>query len=101
MKIGMSTSCLYPQLTETAFEKLGKNGIKTAEIFFNCYSELEPRFVKGLKATADNYGINVVSVHPTFSLAESFVLFSSYQRRYDEGHEIYKRNAEIVCALGG
>ena len=101
MKTGMSTSCLYPQLTETSLEKLGKNGIKTAEIFFNSYGELEPDFVNMLKCTVKRYGMRVISVHPTFSLAESFVFFSAYGRRFEEGLDIYRRYAEIVCELGG
>ncbi|MBR3144602.1 MAG: sugar phosphate isomerase/epimerase [Clostridia bacterium] len=101
MKIGMSSSCLYPVYTEESLKKLGENGVKTAEIFFNSYGELESDFVKQLKAIKERYDMDIISVHPTFSLAESFVYFSSYKRRYDEGMELYKRYAEIVCELGG
>ena len=44
--------------------------------------------------------MKITSVHPTLSLAESFMLFSNYQRRYDEGIENYKRYAQIAYVLG-
>ena len=101
MKIGISTSCFYPLLTEKSLQKIGENNVHTTEIFFNALSELEPDFVKILKGIAREYDISVLSVHPTFSLAESFVYFSSYERRYREGLDTYKRYAEIVTELGG
>ena len=45
MKIGISTACLYPMLTEKSLEEVGKSGIKDAEIFFNSMGELEKDFV--------------------------------------------------------
>lgn len=100
MKIGVSTSCLYPLETEKALLGIAKAGIKTTEIFFNANCELEKDFVDGLKRIKDEYGTEIVSVHPTMSLAESFMFFSNYQRRYAEGMEYYKRYAEIACELG-
>lgn len=100
MKLGISSSCFYPLETEISFELLGKNGIKTAEIFFNAISELERPFVAELKKIREEYGITVTSIHPTLSLAESFMLFSGYERRYFEGIALYKRYAEIASELG-
>ena len=34
MKIGISTSCLYPMHTEDAFEMIASRGIDLTEIFF-------------------------------------------------------------------
>lgn len=99
MKIGVSTSCLYPLETEKALLKLAQAGIKTTEIFFNASCELKKDFVGLLKSIANDYGISIISVHPTMSLAESFMLFSNYPRRYEEGIEQYKRYAEIACEL--
>jgi sugar phosphate isomerase/epimerase len=45
MNIGVSTASLYPKATEEALEIIGKNGVKTTEIFFNAESELKPSFV--------------------------------------------------------
>lgn len=100
MKIGLSTSCLYPLETEKALLSVAKAGIKTTEIFFNANCELQNDFVLLLKSIKDEYGVNVISIHPTMSLAESFMLFSAYDRRYSEGIEQYRRYAEIATQLG-
>lgn len=100
MNLGISTSCFYPLLTEKSLELLGKNGIKTTEVFFNATSELSKDFVKELKKIKDYYGMSINSVHPTMSLAESFMLFSAYDRRKEEGLEDFKRYGEICSELG-
>lgn len=98
--IGASTACLYPLETEKALRLLAEGGVKTVEIFFNSYGELSQTFVNELDAIRREYGITVTSVHPTMSLAESFVLFSAYRRRYEEGIAQYSRYAEIAAQLG-
>ncbi len=100
MKIGVSTSCFYPMLTEESLRLVGEKGIKTTEIFFNAACELEKDFVNELVNIKDSFGIDVVSVHPTMSLAESYVLFSGYERRFYEGLDMYKRYAEVASRLG-
>ena len=100
MKIGVSTSCLYPLETEKALLSVAEAGVKTTEVFFNANCELQKDFVFELKRIKDEYGMEIVSLHPTMSLAESFMFFSNYQRRYAEGMEFYKRYAEIAGELG-
>lgn len=100
MRIGVSTSCLYPLETEKSLLSVVKAGVKTTEIFFNANCELEKGFVAQLKAIKDEYGADIVSVHPTMSLAESFMLFSNYPRRYEEGVSQFKRYTEIAAELG-
>ena len=100
MKIGVSTSCFYPLETELALEKIAKAGIKTTEVFFNAECELEQNFVDILLKIQREYGIDIVSVHPTMSLAESFMLFSAYDRRLKAGIESYKRYSEIAAMFG-
>lgn len=100
MEVGISTSCFYPLETERALELIGKNGVKATEIFFNALSELGADFVSELKGISDYYGTAVRSVHPTMSLAESFMLFSAYDRRLYEGLDWYKRYGEIAARLG-
>ena len=75
IEFGISSACFYPLETEKALELMGKNGVKNAEIFFNAACETKKDFVKQLKGIAEYYGMNIVSVHPTMSLAESFMLF--------------------------
>lgn len=100
MKIGISTSCLYPMYTEQSFEMIASHGVELTEIFFNANCELKPAFIKELCDIKNRYGITVSSVHPTMSLAESFMLFSNYDRRFAEGIDCFKRYGEIAAALG-
>ncbi len=100
MRIGMSSSCLYPELTESAFLRLCNEGVDVCEIFFNASSELEEDFVSLLCGIREEYNIPVVSLHPTMSLAESFMFFSAYDRRYREGMDQYRRYCEIALKLG-
>lgn len=100
MKIGVSTSCFYPLETEVSLENLGKAGIRHTEIFFNALCELKQSFVDMLLDIQNEYGITVSSVHPTMSLAESFMIFSNYDRRYREAEDQYRRYSEIAASLG-
>lgn len=100
MKIGISTSCLYPMYTEKAFYEIASRGVELTEIFFNANCELQQPFIDELKNIKESFGIQISSVHPTMSLAESFMLFSNYDRRFQEGIEIYKRYGEIAARLG-
>lgn len=100
MKIGISSSCLYPMYTEESFRLIASRGVEISEIFFNANCELQPPFIKELREIKDEYGISLSSVHPTMSLAESFMLFSNYDRRFSEGLDIYKRYGEIAAELG-
>lgn len=100
MKIGISTSCLYPLETEKALEFVCKNKIPVTEIFFNSLSELEPDFVKKLKETADRHGTEIVSVHPCGSVGEPYFLFSEYKRRYEESAAFYEKYYRAAKILG-
>ncbi|MBR6503145.1 MAG: sugar phosphate isomerase/epimerase, partial [Clostridia bacterium] len=100
MKIGISSSCLYPMYTEESFRLIASRGVELSEIFFNANCELEPPFIKELSEIKSEYGISLSSVHPTMSLAESFMLFSNYDRRFSEGLDNFKRYGEIAAELG-
>ena len=100
MNIGVSTASLYPLETELALEEIGKAGVKNTEIFFNCESELKPAFIDILLETKKKYDINITACHPTMSLAESFMIFSNYERRFYESLDIYRRYSEIAAKLG-
>lgn len=100
MNFGISTSCFYPLNTEEALEYLGKAGVKQCEVFLNSTSETTPGFAKELKKIADYYGLKIVSVHPFSSFAETFMLFSEYQRRFDDTLEFYKRTFDVTSLLG-
>ena len=44
--------------------------------------------------------MNITSVHPTMSLAESFMIFSAYERRFYEALDQYRRYSEVAAELG-
>ena len=76
MITGLSTACFYPMTTEESLERTGALGFRTAEIFFNSFSELGGPILKKLEETRARYGIDVVSVHPFTSFAEGYIFFS-------------------------
>lgn len=100
MSIGVSTSCYYPLVTEQSLKKVASIGTGTCEIFFNSFSELEKPFLGELCHTKDEYGLRVSSVHPFFSFAEPYLLFSEYERRFWDTIELYKKYYEAANALG-
>ena len=100
MAIGISTSCLYPLITEESLITLGKSGVKTCEIFLNSYSETTVDFAKELLKIKNEYGMKVASVHPFSSFSETHILFSEYKRRFYDGIDFYKRCSETAAVLG-
>ena len=100
MKIGISTASLYPLETEIALQEIGKAGVKHTEVFFNSESELKPSFIDILLDIKENYGLNIAAVHPTMSLAESFMIFSEYERRFNDALQKFARYSEVAAELG-
>ena len=100
MNIGISTASFYPLETELALEEIGKAGVKNTEIFFNCESELKDSFIDILLEIKEKYNMDITAVHPTMSLAESFMIFSAYERRFNEALKKYRRYSEVAKALG-
>lgn len=101
MEIGISTGCLYPELTEEAACTLAESGFKKLEIFFNTFSELKPDYLQKLKVDLSSYGTQVVSLHPFTSSFESYLLFSGYERRFKDGIELYENYFRTIRLLGG
>ena len=97
---GISTACLYPELTEKALKQLAKRGVAAVEIFFNAPSELEESYIRELAQMARDGGIRIVSIHPFTSGFEPMLLFSSYRRRTLDGLECYKRYFHAANLLG-
>ena len=100
MRIGMSSSCFYPQETEASLRRIGEAGAKPAEIFFNAPSELAGDLLRELCAIRDHYGMEIVSIHPFMSFAEFFYLFSDYYRRFTDSLEMYKHFFAAGAELG-
>jgi len=100
MRIGISTSCYYPQPTEEALAILAGAGAPALEVFFNTSSELEPGYLRQLRRLADEAGAPIVSVHPYTSGMEGLLFFSEYSRRFEDAREYYKRYYRAANLLG-
>ncbi len=100
MAIGVSSSCLYPKSPCESLETIGKLGVKTCEVFINSPSELTPEYAKRLNQIKNNYGMNIVSVHPFTSFAETTMLFSEYKQRFFDMLNYYKIGFETAAELG-
>ena len=101
MKIGISSACLYPELTEHSVAFLLEHGVKTLEIFINTPSELEPHYLNELRRMTAGWGAEIVSLHPYSSGMEGFLFFTDYNRRFEDGVELYKQYFEAIQLLGG
>lgn len=99
-ELGVSSACYYPLETEKALITAGEYGFKNIELFINAPSELSDEFVAKLIEIRDKYSMNIASVHPFFSFAESFFLFSDYERRYFDILPLYKRFFKVTSMLG-
>ncbi|MBQ3470949.1 MAG: sugar phosphate isomerase/epimerase [Clostridia bacterium] len=100
MKIGASTSCFYPMLTEKSLDRVIDLGFEVCEIFFNSSCELEDNFTKEMRKHADSAGAQIVSVHPFSSFIENTCIFGEYQRRYDDFIDLYKKQCHAAAVLG-
>ncbi len=100
MRLGISTACLYPMEPEKALPVLAEMDFRLFEIFLNTFSELNSEYLAGLKKTVDEKGAAVKSIHPFTSGFESFLLFSDYERRFQDGLELYKQYFQAANILG-
>ena len=100
MLAGISTACLYPELTERALDTILRFGIQSTELFFNAFSELNPNYLRELRQRADDCGTRILSIHPFTSAMEPLLFFSGYYRRFEDGLEFYKQYFEAANLLG-
>lgn len=99
-ELGVSSACYYPLETEKSLILAGENGFKNIELFINAPSELSDDFVDKLITIKEKYDMNIVSVHPFTSFAESFFLFSDYERRYFDFLPFYEKFFKVTKRLG-
>ena len=99
MKLGISTACLYPMETERAFKTLLGLDFEVFEIFFNSFSELEDNFIDCLK-NMNKANRRIKSIHPFTAGFESFLLFSSYYRRFQDGIKLYEKYFHAAQRIG-
>ncbi len=100
MQAGVSTACMYPELTEEVLYNYAVNGISHVEIFFNSDCELHPAFVANLKDIMNRYDMTCRSVHPFACPIEPMMLFSRYERRIQDMLDYYKKTFEAGQMLG-
>lgn len=100
MKAGISTACFYPQTPEEAIGFLSAHRIPHIEVFFNSFSELKGGYLRRLRSELQNEGVEVLSVHPFTSGMEPILFFSDYERRVEDGLELYRRYFEAANQLG-
>ena len=100
MKLGVSSSCLYPEITENAVKYLCENGVENIEIFFNSYCELNGSILNEIKSIVNKNAANVLSVHPFTSGFEPLMLFSDYERRFEDALEFFKHYIGAAQELG-
>ena len=100
MSVGISTACFYPAATEEALHCVAEAGAKVTEVFFNSPSELEPDFLRRISSIASDSGIRIRSIHPFTSFAEGYILFSQYERRFDDYREFYKKYYAAASVIG-
>lgn len=100
IKLGISTACLYPMLTEEAFEQIARSGVQCCEVFFNADCELKDSFTRELACRSASWGVPIVSVHPFTAALEPVYFFSGYPRRTADGFEQYKKYFHAMNMLG-
>lgn len=100
MSIGISTSCYYPLETEESLKEVIKAGAKVTEIFVNSPRELKPSFVDLLKDIADDGGVKVSSLHTFTAAADSYIFYSNYSRRFEDGLDVIKQFSWAAAELG-
>ena len=99
MVVGASTSNFYPAPIEDALDTVLAAGFSNVEIFLNAPSEATPAFADELKRRREAAGAIVSAVHPYSSFMEPFFLFAPYERRADDGFEMYKPQFEAAARL--
>lgn len=100
MRIGVSTSCLFPMVTERALRTLAQSGVRETEIFFNAGVETRGEVLRELCDIRSAYSMHVQAVHSYFTFAEGRMIFDTYPRRFLDGMELVKGLCETCRALG-
>ena len=100
MKIGVSTGCFYPLRTEECLDMVAKSGAKYTEVFFNTDSELEEGYLHALKKSADEKGVQIISVHPFTSAIETFMFFPPSGYKLPDSIRYYEKYFRACQILG-
>ncbi len=99
-EVGLSSACFYPLETENSLARLKALGVKKCELFIHSFSEMTPEFTDKIKRVRDEAEMMFLSLHPFTAFAESYCLFSSYERRFIDTLPFYRRYFEICAEIG-
>lgn len=100
MKAGISTACFYPKTPEQAADFLTAHQVENIEIFFNSFQELQKGYLCSLRSVLRQGGVKVLAVHPFTSGMEPILFFSDYERRVEDGLELYRHFFHAASELG-
>ncbi|MBR2954876.1 MAG: sugar phosphate isomerase/epimerase [Ruminococcus sp.] len=100
MKVGVSTSCLFPKPIEESLYQLAVNDVACAELFLNTHSELKKSFAHGLAKLLQRFDMTCPSVHPFTCEIEPLMFFSEYERRLTDSLEYYKLYFQFMNIVG-
>lgn len=100
MALGISSSCYYPMETEKAVRHLADAGVQDIEIFFNARCETKGPILRKISSIVRSEGMRVRAVHPYFTFCETYLLFGGYERRFQDGMELYRELCETCSILG-
>ena len=100
MQIGASTANYYPALIEDALETLLRQGFRDLEVFINTESEITDSFIDRMALSVQQAGARVVSLHSYTSGNEPYLLFSAYERRFQDGCRVFEKIFRAASRLG-
>ena len=100
MQIGISTSNVYPMTIEDALSAFRGLGADTTEIFVNTVSELREPLCSLLRERAAAAGLPIRALHSYPSCFEPYMLFSQYERRFEDGLEVFDEVFRAAATLG-
>lgn len=100
IRCGISSACFYPLKLEQAVKNLAEHGVKHIEIFINTFSEIQSPIADEIASIVKSSNQEVAAIHPFTSAFEPFMLFTGYERRFNDAIEFHKRYFEFMNRLG-
>ena len=100
MKAAISTACFYPEQPEISVQNIKSAGVSEIEFFANSQSEYGNAYIEKFNEILKKNGQSLYSFHPFSSYSETFLLFSFYKRRVQDGMDDYKYQFEQAKKMG-
>ena len=98
LRIGCSTGAFFPAAaTEVAISQAAQIGMRDIEVMLQAHGEYQPAFFEVLR---DQVRATGVSVHAVHALHRYHPVFEPYQRRVEEGWDLFERAVEGAALLG-